>query len=210
MGDYCAFYPVSVNHVRLIAIESLHYGGQYFHLVLIMSPITALAAQLSHPFRPVVATCFALGGLLMATPASAISYGVYDSRALAMGGAATAIGTHAQAAFYTPALLAFHNREEEEGRDGRVYLPSLIVQVSDGAQDAVDAVEDELDIQLSNAVNQFNNAPLQTGWYAMSQPTCATCSMTFQMMIYQSIVLLVSTSASQVMAKAAAFMLARA
>ncbi len=162
MGDYCAFYPVSVNHVRLIAIESLHYGGQYFHLVLIMSPITALAAQLSHPRHPVVATCFALGGLLIAAPVSAISYGVYDSRALAMGGAATAIGTHAQAAFYNPALLAFHNREEEEGRDGRVYLPSLIVQVSDGAQDAVDAVEDELDIQLSNAVNQFNSAPLQT------------------------------------------------
>lgn len=97
----------------------------------------------------------------LSSPTFAISYGIYDSRALAMGGAATAVGTHAQAAFYNPALLAFHDREEEEGRDGRVYLPTIILQISDGAESAIDAVEDELDTRLSNAVNQFNNAPIQ-------------------------------------------------
>lgn len=95
------------------------------------------------------------------SPAFAISYGIYDSRGLAMGGAATAIGTYAQAAFYNPALLAFHEEEEEAGRDGRVYIPNIVVQVSDGAQSAIDAVDDELDTQLSNAINQFNDAPLQ-------------------------------------------------
>lgn len=108
--------------------------------------------------------CFKPVALLMATlstPAFAISYGIYDSRALAMGGAAAAIGTHAQAAFYNPALLAFHDEEEETGRDGRVYLPTLVAQVSEGAESAIDAIEDELDTQLSNAINQFNNAPLQ-------------------------------------------------
>jgi len=89
----------------------------------------------------------------------AISYGVYDARALAMGGAATAIGNHAQAAFYNPALLAFHDKEEEEGRDGRVYLPSLVVQVSDATETAVDAIDDDLDTQLSSAVDAFNSAP---------------------------------------------------
>lgn len=89
----------------------------------------------------------------------AISYGVYDSRALAMGGAATAIGSHAQAAFYNPALLAFHDTEEEAGRDGRVYLPSIVVQVSDAAEAAINAIDDELDTQLSGAINTFNSAP---------------------------------------------------
>lgn len=88
----------------------------------------------------------------------AISYGVYDSRALAMGGSATAIGSHAQAAFYNPALLAFHDKEEEDGRDGRVYLPSIVVQVSDATEAAVNAIDDELDTQLSSAINAFNSA----------------------------------------------------
>lgn len=89
----------------------------------------------------------------------AISYGIYDSRALAMGGSATAIGSHAQAAFYNPALLALHDREEEEGRDGRVYLPNLVLQVSDATEAAINAIDDELDTQLSSAINTFNAAP---------------------------------------------------
>lgn len=104
------------------------------------------------PLAMLVAVC--------SSPAHAISYGIYDSRALAMGGSATAIGTHAQAAFYNPALLAFHDKEEEEGRDGRVYLPNLIVQFSEGTESAIDAVEDELDTQLSSAIEQFNDAPV--------------------------------------------------
>ncbi len=89
----------------------------------------------------------------------AISYGVYDSRALAMGGSATAIGSYAQAAFYNPALLAFHDQEEEAGRDGRVYLPSILVQVSEATEAAVDAIDDELDTRLSGAINGFNATP---------------------------------------------------
>ncbi|HSC66892.1 MAG TPA: conjugal transfer protein TraF, partial [Cellvibrio sp.] len=99
---------------------------------------------------------------LLSMPGLAISYGVYDSRALAMGGAATAVGNHAQAAFYNPALLAFHEEEEEAGRDGRVYLPSIIVQVSEATESAVDAADDELDVQLSAAVDAFNSAPTTT------------------------------------------------
>lgn len=95
---------------------------------------------------------------LISMPVMAISYGVYDSRALAMGGSATAIGSHAQAAFYNPALLAFHDKEEEAGRDGRVYLPSIVVQVSDATESAINAIDDELDTQLSSAINAFNAA----------------------------------------------------
>ncbi len=104
--------------------------------------------------RPLAAVCLTL----MSMPGMAISYGVYDSRALAMGGSATAIGSHAQAAFYNPALLAFHDKEEEAGRDGRVYLPSIVVQVSDATESAINAIDDELDTQLSGAINAFNAA----------------------------------------------------
>lgn len=89
-------------------------------------------------------------------PAVAISYGVYDSRALAMGGSATAVGNYAQAAFYNPALLGFNDRDEESGRDGRVYLPNIVVQASTASQSAIDAVDENLDTQLSTAVNNFN------------------------------------------------------
>ncbi len=101
----------------------------------------------------------ALGLTLASMPSMAISYGIYDSRALAMGGSATAIGSHAQAAFYNPALLAFHDKEEEEGRDGRVYLPNIVLQVSDATEAAINAIDDDLDTQLSGAINRFNAAP---------------------------------------------------
>lgn len=100
-----------------------------------------------------------IGLTLVSMPGVAISYGIYDSRALAMGGSATAIGSHAQAAFYNPALLALHDREEEDGRDGRVYLPNLVLQVSDATEAAINAIDDELDTQLSGAINTFNVFP---------------------------------------------------
>jgi hypothetical protein len=100
---------------------------------------------------------------LFSLPGFAISYGIYDARALAMGGSAAAIGTHAQAAFYNPALLAFHDEEEEAGRDGRVYLPSLVVQISEATETALEAMDDNLDTQLSNAVDTFNAAPSLEG-----------------------------------------------
>ena len=84
----------------------------------------------------------------------AISYGVYDSRALAMGGSATAVGSHAQAAFYNPALLAFHDKEEEAGRDIFHRLP-------------VDRAEaDELlrrPIVKQKDVRLFREVPFETG-----------------------------------------------
>ncbi len=113
-------------------------------------------------FRPLAKYQALLVAACSCSPAFAISYGIYDSRALAMGGAATAIGSHAQAAFYNPALLAFHEEEEEAGRDGRVYIPNLVVQFTDGTESAIDAIEDELDTQLSSAIENFNDAPIET------------------------------------------------
>lgn len=120
---------------------------------MLMQPLFRLCPL----YKPAIASFL----ILASAPGMAISYGVYESRGMAMGGAATAIGSHAQAPFYNPALLAFHDTEEEAGRDGRVYLPTIVVQVSDATETALDAIDDELDTQLSFAINAFNSLPTQ-------------------------------------------------
>lgn len=103
-------------------------------------------------------------GLLLPFTASssfAISYGTYDARAMAMGGAATAVGRPEQAAFYNPALLGLHDKDEDDSRDGRFYMPVLVAQLSDSVQNAVDAYDGGLDTQLSDAVSLYNQGDTQ-------------------------------------------------
>ena len=119
-------------------------------------------------FNPFI---FTLLGLGISGTSSAITYGIYDARGLAMGGAAAAVGTPAQAAFYNPALLAFHDLDEEESRDGRVYFPSLVGQVSSAAESAINTLDDELDVKLSAAVNNFNASANTQAAAAVSSST---------------------------------------
>jgi len=101
-------------------------------------------------------------GPSLVQPVLAIDYGTFDARALAMGGAVMAVGDTSQAQYYNPALLAFHSGDEDKTNDGRIYFPTFIVQASDTVESAVDAVDDELDTTLSNAVNAFNALPNTT------------------------------------------------
>lgn len=94
---------------------------------------------------------------LTSPSALAIDYGVYDARALGMGGTTLAVGNTAQGQYYNPALLAFHKGDEDKTRDGRTYFPTMVVQATDTVDSAYDAVDDELDTQLSNAVNAYNS-----------------------------------------------------
>ncbi len=96
-------------------------------------------------------------GLLAAQPALAIDYGVFDARALAMGGTTLAVGDTAQAQYYNPALLAFHSGDEDKTRDGRTYFPTLVVQATDTVDAALDAVDEDLDTKLSGAINAYNS-----------------------------------------------------
>jgi hypothetical protein len=96
---------------------------------------------------------------MAAPPALAIDYGVFDARALAMGGTTLAVGDTAQAQYYNPALLAFHTGDEDKTRDGRVYFPTAVAQLSNTTDSAINAVNDELDLKLSNAVGWFNSTP---------------------------------------------------
>lgn len=108
-----------------------------------------------------IPTCFTrtaiITALVTAQPTLAIDYGVFDARALAMGGTTLAVGDTSQAQYYNPALLAFHSGDEDKTRDGRTYFPTLVVQATDTVDAALDAVDEELDTKLSNAINAYNS-----------------------------------------------------
>lgn len=116
-----------------------------------------------HVFRPFSVrhlACLSCGLLsLGALPANAVNYGIYDARGLAMGGTAVAAGNTAQAQFYNPALLSFHDEDEDESRDGRIMFPHIVAQFSETVETALEAADDELDDQLRLAVNNFNANP---------------------------------------------------
>ncbi|WP_096086916.1 conjugal transfer protein TraF [Agaribacterium haliotis] len=105
--------------------------------------------------------CALASGLTMGLPTigSALDYGIYDARALAMGGASVAVAKAQQAQFYNPALLAFYDGREEDTRNGRVYLPIAVAQLKDNASDNYDKINDALDIDLQRAADSFNAAP---------------------------------------------------
>lgn len=97
----------------------------------------------------------------MAVNVSAEGYGIFEARGLAMGGTAVAIGSTDNALFYNPALLSFHDGDEDKTADGSVYFPIVSAQVADSIQDILDIEDDDLDSQLTTSVDAFNANPNQ-------------------------------------------------
>jgi hypothetical protein len=91
-----------------------------------------------------------------ASPTVALDFGVFDARALAMGGTAVASANGQHAHFYNPALLASYSEEEEDSRNGRVYLPSVVAQVSDSVEDTIDIIDEDLDDALEGTIDALN------------------------------------------------------
>lgn len=102
-----------------------------------------------------------LASLWMACPTAhaGTSFGIYDARTLAMGGAAAASAGNSNAQFYNAALLAFNDKIEEETRDSRFLLPILAPQLSTSAFDIERVSSDALAPDLTRAVNAYNSAP---------------------------------------------------
>lgn len=105
--------------------------------------------------------CLVLGSLLggLSSPAYTDGYGIFDSRGLALGGTGVAIGNADSGHFYNPALTAFHQGHEDRTRDGSHSLHVILAAVSDGAQTAADAITDDLEARLSNAIDDLNDVP---------------------------------------------------
>lgn len=100
-----------------------------------------------------------IGGLLSSLPAFATSYGIFDPRSLAMGGATVAAGSTDHAHFYNPALLSFENEDEDKSENGRFIFPGAVVLFSDAGEAVADIVADDLDERITDSINQFNTTP---------------------------------------------------
>lgn len=96
---------------------------------------------------------------LIALPAAAVTYGIYDARGLAMGGTAVAAGNTSQAQFYNPALLSFHDRDEDASLDGRVSFPNIVLQYSESAEAAITAADNDAADNFRDAIDDFNAVP---------------------------------------------------
>lgn len=94
----------------------------------------------------------------LAPAVQASAYSVADARAQALAGTAIALGNPQQGFLYNPALLAMHDRDEDESQDGRYSGVLLLGAYSDGAETAVQAIDDDLEGQLSEAIAQLNQA----------------------------------------------------
>lgn len=84
------------------------------------------------------------------------SFGVYDARSQAMGGASVAIGSVDLAAGHNPSLLALYNEDEDKSRNGRAYFFPIVGSVSEVGIDGYELLADELDIAFSDALAEYN------------------------------------------------------
>lgn len=94
-----------------------------------------------------------------ASEGMAESYGIFDARGLALGGTGVAIGNADTGHFYNPALTAFHEGSEDRTRDGSQSFHVVLASLSDGARTAADAIADDLEGQLSDAIDNLNTVP---------------------------------------------------
>lgn len=104
-------------------------------------------------FTSISITCLLLS---LTVNTQAESFGIYDARGLAMGGTSVAAGKTYQAQYYNPALLALHDIDEDESQDGRFAFPNIVAQIMGPARLVADAVDDDLEAELTSAVNAFN------------------------------------------------------
>lgn len=104
----------------------------------------------------------AIGCCLLAfgTPATAgTSYGIYDARTLAMGGAAVASAVNDNAQFYNAALLAFNEEIEERTEDSRFLFPLIITQIAESIITLEELSQNDTSGKLSRAVQDYNMTP---------------------------------------------------
>lgn len=94
--------------------------------------------------------------LYASLPVHAGTFSVADSRAQALGGTSVALGNTAQGFYYNPALSAMHKGDEDDSRDGRFSFVVLLDGISDGAETASEAITDDLEGQLSDAIDALN------------------------------------------------------
>lgn len=102
----------------------------------------------------------AIIALTSSLPANAgPSYGIYDARTMAMGGASVASSNNDNAQFYNAALLAFNEEIEEKTQDGRILFPLLVPEFSESVIDIEQISQDAVSQSISVSVANYNALP---------------------------------------------------
>lgn len=97
---------------------------------------------------------------VLTSPAFAgTTFGIYDARTLAMGGASVASANNDNAQFYNAALLAFNTEIEEKTQDARFLFPILVPQVSESVISIERLSQDDPAQSFTRSVGDFNAAP---------------------------------------------------
>ena len=108
----------------------------------------------------IVACSVVLLAPVLTTPALAgPSFGIYDARTMAMGGASVASSGNDNAQFYNAALLAFNDQIEEKTQDGRLLLPLLVPEFSESVIDIEEISREAVPEALATAVADYNALP---------------------------------------------------
>ncbi len=97
--------------------------------------------------------------LLTATNVSAIPFGIYDPRSLAMGGTGVAAATSINAVHYNPSLLAQYKKYKEKTGQQAFSFPVIAGRASKTLQDISDINDRNYDSSVSNAINTYNANP---------------------------------------------------
>ncbi|MBK8973627.1 MAG: conjugal transfer protein TraF [Hahellaceae bacterium] len=114
--------------------------------------------KLSSPFLRIVSYPLFVSMGLIANAASAASYGIYEARGLAMGGAVVASSNLPEAHYYNPALLAYHEGDEDVGQDNHFNF-DMVLQGSGPIDSLMDFYDEEYDVVVTEAVEAFNATP---------------------------------------------------
>jgi hypothetical protein len=98
-------------------------------------------------------------GVLLSRSVSALPFGTFDPKSLAMGGAGVASGTSENAAYYNPALMAMYKTRKERGNNSRYMFPVATLQVSDSILTIKDLDGENLEQNLESSISDFNTTP---------------------------------------------------
>ncbi len=105
---------------------------------------------------------FVCGLSIYPLPASAVPFGSFDPRAMAMGGAGVAAGDSANAVFFNPSLLAQYQTRKHRARNSHFVFPVSSVSASQTAVDIADLARDQPEQVFSDAIATYNANPGQT------------------------------------------------
>ncbi len=92
---------------------------------------------------------------------SAVPFGSYDPRSIAMGGAGVASGNSANAVFFNPSLLAQYTSRKHRARNSNYVFPVVSLSVSKVAEGIADLADNNPEQVLSNSIATYNASPNQ-------------------------------------------------